>query len=80
MSDLCPICKRSPDRCKCISEAIDTAKFGSPEAMAWKKTLMDSKETIAKYKRDIEILEIVVKHAEKRMNEETIELPEKTKV
>lgn len=69
-SQLCPLCKKSWDRCKCDLEKDLGVKIGSPEAMAWKKIKMDSEETIKKSKRDIEILEIVEKHANKRMEEE----------
>lgn len=67
---ICPLCNKSWDRCKCDLEKDLGVKIGSPEEMAWKKTKRDSEETIAKYKRDIEVLEIVVEHAEKRMAEE----------
>ena len=70
MSELCPICKKSTDRCKCVKEALETVKIGSPEAAAWKKIRMDCEYSIAKNKRDIELLEISRAHAEKREKEE----------
>jgi len=69
-SQLCPLCKKSWDRCKCNLEKDLGVKIGSPEAIAWKKIKMDSESLVAKSKRDIELLEITGKHATKRMEEE----------
>lgn len=76
MSELCPICKKSSDRCKCVSEALDSVKLGSPEAAAWKKIRMDCEFSIAKSKRDIELLEISMAHAMIREDEETANFQE----
>lgn len=76
VNNLCNICKRSPDRCKCVKEALDSVKVGSAEAAAWKKIRMDCEHSIAKNKRDIELLEISMAHAMIREDEETVAFSE----
>jgi len=67
---ICPLCKKSWDRCKCDLEKDFGVKIGSKEEAAWKKIVTDSEELIAQNKRAIEIHELIVAHAKKREIEE----------
>lgn len=67
---LCPLCKKSWDRCKCDLEKDFGVRIGNKEQAAWQKIHDDSTELISQNKRSIEIHEVIVEHAKKRMEEE----------
>lgn len=67
---VCPICKKSWDRCKCDLEKDLGVKMGSQEEQEWKTILMNTEASIKASKRTIELNQQLIPYIKKRMEEE----------
>ena len=67
---ICPICRRSFDRCKCDPEKDWGLKVGSKEEAKWNNVLKQLEDSIDSARKNIEMNEYLIPFIKKRIEEE----------